>query len=173
MDKLTNIDFSRYEIRKNGEIYSKYFNRILGSKCPNGYTRVNLILKNGEKSDFLLHRVIAYIYCSIPEHLKHIPLEKLEVDHIIPLSEGGTNEASNLRWCTSSENSRNEITLSKNKEAQPKTPVLCTLKSTGEIIGEFESTNEAARVLKINQGNIYNCASGRCKSTKGYIFQFI
>lgn len=173
MDKLYLIDFDRYIINKNGTIWSKWFKRVLGSVYHNGYSRVNLTLKDGSKSDFLTHRVIAFVFCPIPDHLKGIPIEKLEVDHIIPLSMGGTNDASNLRWCTSSENSRNEITLKNNIDAQPKTPVLCTLKSTGEIIGEFESTNEAARVLKINQGNIYNCASGRCKSTKGYIFQFI
>ena len=173
MDKLYLIDFDRYIISKNGTIISKHYKRPLGSEYPNGYSRVNLTLKDGSKSDFLTHRVIAFVFCPIPDHLKGIPIEKLEVDHIIPLSMGGTNDASNLRWCTSGENSRNKFTLKKNIEAQPKKPVICILKSTNEVVGEYKSTNEAARALNINQGNIYNCASGRCKSTKGYIFRFI
>lgn len=173
MDSLNLIDFSRYIISEKGTIWSKHYKRCLGSKYPNGYYRVNLTLIDGSKKDFLLHRVIAFIYCSIPDEFKEIPLENLEVDHIIPISDGGTNEASNLRWVDSAGNSRNEITLRKNKESQSKKPVAAYKKDTGEFVGEYESTNDASRKLSINQGNIYNCASGRCKSYKGYTFKFV
>ena len=157
------IDFSRYEIKKDGTIWSKHYNKMLGCVKGQGYSIVRLCCIDGKKRDFLIHRVIAYVF--IPN-----PHNKPEVDHIIPISEGGTNEVSNLRWVTSSENSKNPITLKKNKEAQPKRPVV--IYENGEFIGEFESTWEAARILNINQGNVYNCACGRCKTTEGYNVYF-
>lgn len=173
MDKLYDLDLSKYDFLADGSIYSKHFKRKLqGYTSKNGYTKVRLLMNGGKKGDFLLHRVLAYVFCDIPEHLKGIPLSKLEVDHIIPLSEGGTNEISNLRWCTSSENRRNEATMAKNKEKQHKKAVLCFKKDDGTLVGEYESTNQAARALNIGQGNIYNCACGRCKSYMGYIFSF-
>lgn len=39
--------------------------------------------------------------------------EGMEIDHIIPISEGGTNKLSNLRLCTHSENMLNQITREK------------------------------------------------------------
>ena len=157
------IDFSRYEILKEGKIISKWYNKELGSLKNNGYPRVNLKCKDGKKRDFLTHRVIAYYFIPNPQN-------KPEVDHIIPLSEGGTADASNLRWVTSKENSNNPITLAKNKAAQPKNKVY--VYKNGELYGIWESENAAARELGLNQGNIHNCASGKCKTYKGYNFYY-
>jgi hypothetical protein len=42
--------------------------------------------------------------------------------------------------------------------------------NTGQI---FKSQTEAARVLKIKQGDISNILNGRQKSTKGYAFEYV
>lgn len=158
------IDFSRYEIKEDG-IYSKWFNKKLtGSTVSKYYTKIRLKCVDGKKRDFLLHRVLAYYFIPNPDG-------KPEVDHIIPLSEGGGNELSNLRWVTSSENSRNPITLRNNIEAQHNNIVYAY--KNGELFGAWVSENEAARQLGINQGNIHNCASGRCKTYKGLNWSYV
>lgn len=152
------IDFNCYEMKENG-IYSKHYHKILQGKThQEHYRMVKLKCIDGKKRDFLYHRVIAYYFIPNPQN-------KPEVDHIIPLSQGGTDDASNLRWVTSSENSRNPLTLSANIEAQHNKRVYAY--KNGELVGEWESENAAARVLNINQGSINNCAKGRCKTYKG------
>ena len=155
------IDFSRYTIEKNGAIYSKHFNREIGSKSNNGYKRVNLTCIDGKNRDFLIHRIIAYLFIPNPEN-------KPEVDHID--TDRTNNRIENLRWATSSENSRNPITLKKNISSQHKNKVYAY--KNGKLYGMWESENEAARELGINQGNIHNCATGRCKTYKGYTWSY-
>lgn len=156
------IDFERYEINENG-IYSKHYNKkLIGSKLKE-YRKVNLKCIDGKKRDFLYHRVLAY--CLIPN-----PENKQEVDHVIPLSRGGTDDVSNLRWVTSSENSRNPYTLEANIESQHMNRVYAY--KNDELVGCWESENAAARDLGINQGNIHNCASGRCHTYKGYKWSY-
>ena len=59
---------------------------------------------------YSVHRLVAEVYLPNPEGKK-------EVDHIIPISLGGTNDVSNLRWCTHEENSNNPITRQNMSEA--------------------------------------------------------
>ena len=153
------IDFDCYIMSKD-TIYSKHYNKpLLGSKLGDTlYRKVSLKCIDGKKRDFLYHRVLAFYY--IP-NLENKP----EVDHIIPLSQGGIDEVSNLRWVTSSENSRNPPTLEANIAAQHKNVVYAY--KNGGLFGIWESENAAARDLGINQGNIHNCANGRCHTYKG------
>lgn len=158
------IDFSCYEMKENG-IFSKHYNKLLlGSKLGDTlYRKINLKCVDGKKRDFLYHRVLAYYFIPNVEN-------KPEVDHIIPLSKGGADEVSNLKWVTSSENSRNELTLQANIASQPKNKVYAY--KDGDLYGCWESENAAARDLGINQGNIHNCANGRCKTYKGYKWSY-
>ena len=100
------MSLERYVIDKNGKKY-KIKEKIL--KChinKNGYTVATLMNKNIEKQ-FYVHRLVAIHF--IPNiH------NKPEVDHIIPISDGGTNYASNLRWATSKENTNNPFSKIKN-----------------------------------------------------------
>ena len=152
------IDFSCYEISEEG-VYSIHYKKMLpGTKHSAGYNKIRLKCIDGKKRDFLFHRILAY--CFLPN-----PDNKPEVDHIIPISQGGTDKVSNLRWVTSSENSRNPLTLEANIAAQHKNIVYAY--ENGELFGVWESENAAARDLGINQGNIHNCATGRCPTYKG------
>lgn len=155
------IDFERYIINENGTVWSKHYKRNLGSLRSDGYIRVSLCCIDGKKREYLIHRVIAYFFIPNPDN-------KPEVDHINTIRTD--NRVENLRWYTSGENSNNPITLEKNKKAQPKRPVL--IYKDDDFIGEFESSWEASRILNINQGNVYNCACGRCKTTEGYKVYF-
>lgn len=156
------IDFDRYIISEDGNIYSKWFNKNLERKPSNdGYVRVTLKCKDGKKRHYLKHRVIAYYFIPNPE-------KKPEIDHINTIKTD--NRVENLRWVTSSENSKNKITLQKNIASQPKNKIYAYIDN--KLIGVWESENAAARELNINQGNIHNCATGKCKTYKGYKWSY-
>lgn len=106
-----NIDFDSYIINKDGTIFSKYWKREMkGYRTKKGYLYYNFKLKDGRNIGFLGHRVIwVYFNGEIPEGL--------EIDHIIPVSVGGTNELSNLRLVTHPENMNNPISREKQLSA--------------------------------------------------------
>lgn len=158
------IDFSQYEMKEDS-IYSKHYKReLLGSRLGDKlYRRISLNCIDGKKREFLYHRVLAYFFIENEEG-------KPEVDHIIPLSQGGTDEVSNLRWVTSSENSRNPLTLSANIEAQHKNHIYAY--KNGKLFGEWESENAAARDLGISQGSIHNSATSENITYKGYKWSY-
>jgi hypothetical protein len=83
-----------YEIRKKSDhrIVSRFFDKSAG------YVRTNLYSADGNRKEWLLHRVIAIQWIPNPE-------DKSFVDHIDGDHENYHLE--NLRWVTGSENSRN------------------------------------------------------------------
>lgn len=102
----SNIDFNRYIIQKDGEIISKFKKSPLTNK-NNGYNDYILNTyrnKDGKQETYSRHRVIWYYFNG------NIP-EGYQVDHIVPLRDGGTNALSNLRLVTPKENMNNPMTL--------------------------------------------------------------
>ena len=53
-----------------------------------------------------------------------------------------------------------------------KIPIVAIQKDTGKI-RIFESQNECARQLNLNQGHINSCLKGKRKSHKGYTFKYV
>ncbi len=66
---------------------------------PTGYVSVKIKLVFGTRN-FWLHRVVAAYFCSNPEN-------KEQVNHIDGNKQN--NKASNLEWCTNTENQRHRI----------------------------------------------------------------
>lgn len=79
-------------VNKSGEVFNSAGKKINGYIGANGYIQVS--------SNELLHRVIWKAFNG------EIP-EGYEIDHIIPIKNGGTNELSNLRLVTHKENCNN------------------------------------------------------------------
>lgn len=50
-------------------------------------------------------------------------------------------------------------------------PVQAYSRGTGELLGEYLSINEAARLLKLNTGNVYAVLVGRISHTGGITFK--
>lgn len=130
--EIKGIDYTGlYQVSNYGQVRSldRYDNlgrfvkgRILKPKIykvkkyPNKiYLKVDLS-KNNIAIHFSIHRLEAIFFeLPIPEHLKDIPIEELEVDHIDtnPLN----NRLDNLRWTDDIGNANNPLTRQHMSEA--------------------------------------------------------
>lgn len=175
MAKLNEIDFDKYIFDIEKGIWSKHY-----KKWIKGYVRtykdgqkrrmIKLLNKKGEKKDYLYYRVLAYLFIPIPSIFANIAYEDLEIDHIN--GDSTDDRIENLRWTDRSGNMNNPITKERNKKAQKMMPVEQWSKDGKVLIKVYISSNEAARQNNLNQGNIYNCCNGNCKSTGGFIWKF-
>ena len=101
--KVFRLHKSGLYVAEDGEVFvpksgKKPAHYTYGSKNKLGY---RIVVYKGKP--YYVHRLVAE--CFIPN------LDgKTEVDHIIPISMGGTNDVSNLRWCTHDENQNNPLT---------------------------------------------------------------
>ena len=78
-----------------------------------GYYKISIC--NGKEKEYQnVHRLVAMLFCKIPEHLKDIPLNKLQVDHLD--GDKTNNICTNLEWKTPKENTHNPVTFKKWKE---------------------------------------------------------
>ena len=86
-----------YGYYSNGKYHKGYVNKM-------GYNIFSPINENGEHYNESVHRAKwEYFNGEIPEGL--------EVDHIIPVRNGGTNKLSNLRLVSHKGNMNNQVTL--------------------------------------------------------------
>lgn len=143
----------------------------------NGYKCVILMTGNGygapgaKRKSKQVHRLVAQAFIDNPEG-------KPYVDHIIPISVGGTSEVSNLRWVTAKENYYNEITQKNMEDARPEA-VKKTMHQVYvydedlNLIATYPSTAEAARLTKKNQGNIASCCTGALPRYDGKIWSYV
>lgn len=164
MCRELNINFDCYSIFDDGTIFSNWFKGKQVSGCPDkdGYTLVKLKLKDGSYDQFRLHRVI-WVYFN-----GEIPEGKV-LDHIVPISNGGGNELSNLRCVTPKENSNNHSTklnISSSLTGKPhpsmfnnssSRPVIRITQEGGII--EYPSASECGR-QGINQSEVCKCCNG-------------
>lgn len=162
------VKYKGFTVRDDGTVINKFGREIGKGKNDKGYSYVHVDGKN-----VLKHRFIWEAFNGkIPENL--------EIDHIIPLSENGGNELSNLRLVTSLDNKHNPRTIEKYKLSNKgkisqklistinkRKKTVYQLSINGELINVWESTAECGR-NGFNQGNVSMCCNGKLKSYKGF-----
>ena len=119
---IDDIDYTRlYQVSSMGLVKSLNYRHtgreeiLKPSMNTWGYLFVSL-WKNGERNYTSIGRLVAIAFdLPIPEHLKHLPLEQLEVDHID--TDKTNNAVWNLRWTDSKGNSNNPLTRQHMSEA--------------------------------------------------------
>ena len=179
------VDFrGLYQVSNLGHIKSLNYNHTKKERelkygiDKDGYR--NVILKGKQ---YKVHRLVAHMFISNPEN-------KPEVDHIIPVSNGGTDIVDNLRWATDKENCNNKITL-KNKsnatrgENNPMfgkhgkdNPLSIAIekidKNTGEILKIYNSITEAKEDLGLKYDiSIRQCLKeDKRKTAHGFIWKY-
>ena len=135
----------------NGKPREPYFNK-------DGYSRLNYFCEDGKWHSIFEHVAKwEYFNGKIPEGM--------EVDHIIPISEGGTNKLSNLRIGTRSDNNNNPNTKKNNSKARingKKSKAVDQIKENGEVI-RWISISEAER-----NGYSHNCIVLCCQGKRDF-----
>lgn len=157
----------KYQVSSEGRIKSfvRKCEHILHQTNTRGYKRVSLS-KDGKQIFKQVHRLVAEAF--IPN-----PNNKPQVDHIIPISNGGTNDVSNLRWVTAQENNLNPITKEKHigKLVNRKDQSIMVEQYTksGELVKTYNSISET-RNYGFSFQCVSKCVSGERKTHKGYIW---
>lgn len=143
---LESLGFPNYEVSSLGNICNLNSGYLLkGTKSPDGYTKVQLLNKNGKYKSKSIHILVATIF-----------IEKKEpesvVDHINKNKEN--NRVSNLRW----------IIRSNKKNATHKGKSICQYDMQGHSISTWNSAKDAATTLNLSYSNIINS----CKNEQPY-----
>lgn len=79
-------------------------------KYNDNYEKVSLC-KSGVIRNYCVHFLVAVAFVPNPNNYP-------QIDHIVPVSNGGTNVASNLKWVTVKMNANNAITIQNKSKAQ-------------------------------------------------------
>jgi len=142
------------------------------STSTDGYLKVNL-RKNGEMKTCLVHRLVAEAFLENPENLPEVNhKDEDKTNNFVFLNEDGTvnKEKSNLEWKSPKDNcnhgTRNERIAKANTNGIRSKRVL-QLSLSGELIREWESTNECGR-NGFNQSAVAKCCRGEKPQYKGF-----
>lgn len=150
----------QYEISNKGNVRNKNKKILKPRDNGKGYIYVDLYKKSTSKR-YYVHRLVAQAF--LPNFKNKDCVNHKDCNK-------QNNMVSNLEWCTKSENSRHAYKnnlLAIKKYTQTK-KVLCV-----ELNKIFNSSLEAAFILKIKPCGIYKCASGVNKTSNGYHWKYI
>lgn len=163
-------NFPEYYITNIGTVYSRFVSKYKNpkgrirklklSKQRDGY----LIVDTGKK--LLVHRLVAQAFIPNPDN-------KPCINHKNGIKTD--NRVENLEWCTYSENMQHSYDVLNHKHVKgilhPFSKHVFQIKN-GEIIAQFNGTNEAGRKTNINQSNISACCRGIRNTAGGYQWKY-
>lgn len=151
-----------YQVSSHGNIRNAKNKQCLKqSKQRNGYLYVTL-RKNGNQYHSLMHRIVALSF--IENETGHA-----EINHINEDKED--NRVSNLEWCDHRYNINYGTGHLRSAQKQGRKVRQLTL--DGEIIKEYSSVREAARIMNRNHKDIYNVCNGYRKSSCGFKWEYV
>lgn len=163
-------------VRRNGATTKTLKSVILKpQKQANGYLFACLS-KNGERKQFLIHRLVAKAFISGHGEVNHIDEDKTN------------NCVSNLEWVTHSENIRHGSCISRRSEHSdfkgsnnpmygrkgkdnPHSMPIKQYDLSGNFVKEYDSAATAGRELNISSSSICRCANGFIQKCGGYIWK--
>lgn len=143
-----------YEISSFGKVRrihkdprsSKY--KELAQDTSRGYKKVTLY-KNGKGYKKQVHRLVAEAFLPNPNNLE-------QVNH--KDEDKSNNNVNNLEWCSGIYNVNYGTGIIRQVAKRSKKVIQLDLNN--DVIAEFNSTQEASRILGISQGLISNCCNG-------------
>ena len=166
MDKLELLDYSKYTVFENGDIWSKSKNKKIKNNIGNdGYYQNMFLCIDGKKRNYKIHRIIGFVFCEKPKDTSY---ENLDVEH--KNADKTDNRVENLKWSTRKENMSNEITKHRLKLSKSKGVFQYTKDNV--FVKSYPSTKEAAIETGFAQSNISACCLGKRKTANGYIWSY-
>lgn len=156
-----------YNVMVDGKIISPRGKILKGSNC-NGYLAIRV-----KGVWYKIHRLVAERYVSNPDG-------KPEVNH----KDGNktNNHASNLEWCTKSENTKHGFEVLGRQQIKhrlglfgkdnPTSKPIVGTNSNGIVKLEFNSLNDAKRA-GYDMANISKCCLGQRQTAHGLIWHFV
>lgn len=155
-----------YKINRSGEVLSLRTGKILKTgKNRQGYMNV-VLTKNGESKTYKVHRLVALLFIPNPHNypcVNHKDEDKTN------------NRVENLEWCTAKYNinygTANERRgkTSRLNPLKPRKPIL-QLSLSGEVVGEYNSTNEAFEKTGIDRRQISDAINHRKRQACGFFW---
>lgn len=155
------LNNSNYKVSNLGRVVNVTNNNILSPCDTCGYYKVRLS-KNGEVTDWLVHKLV---YCSFFKEEEI--LKNYVIDHI----DGNkhNNTLSNLRKISLSDNVKNAYyNQGLNSNIKP----VSQFDLNNNFIATFPSAREAARQLDLDSSSITKCCKGKLKTTGKFIFHY-
>lgn len=175
--------FPRYKVSDQGRVKSFTSPKhpegklLKLTKTQSGYLTVYLKMgntrgKNDGRACFV-HRIVAEAFIPVPHQLRRYGKKNLQVDHRLPVSQGGEPTAENLRWVTPSQNANNENTIKNRERAVLKRKQAVYVYDEELVqVSAFTSTADAARILGKSQGNIASSCTGALPRYLGRIWSY-
>ena len=171
-----------YKVSNLGKILSLDYNHTGKPKLrkpiedKDGYSVVGL-RKNGKYKTCKVHRLVAEAFLENPENKPQVNhKDEDKTNNFVFLNEDGSvdKEKSNLEWKTPKENSnhgtRNER-ISKANTNGKKSKRILQLSLSGDLIKEWESTQECGR-NGFDQSTVAACCRGERKTHKGFLWMY-
>lgn len=146
-------------IVKRGTNFKPVCERVLKMGDKDGYKYV-ILSKSGKTKTGWVHRLVAQAFIPNPDNLPCINHKD---------ENPSNNVVNNLEWCTHSyNNSYNDVRI---RAAMDKRKPIIQYAKDGTFIREWSHAREAAEALGMNKRSIYNCCTGRCRTSGGYIWK--
>ncbi len=123
-----------------------------------GYAQMALT-KNGERRQFLVHRLVAQAF--IPNLLGRPQVNHIDGNKL-------NNCVENLEWCTAEENMLHSSNAGLRTDLKP----VDMFTTSGEYVRSYSCTKEAERDTGIWNQNISRCCNGKAETAGGYVWRF-
>jgi hypothetical protein len=115
-------------VDRTGTVYDLLSGCFVPFKYMDGYPYVQIYAGTKSRRQIAVHRLVAMLFCEIPDRHKNKAIDELEVNHL-DFDRRNANYQ-NLEWCTPIENFQHMLAAGRSER---QTPVLVKEIETGEI----------------------------------------
>ena len=155
--------FDNYAICSDGKLMNLKKQKFLQGNTSGQYLKYTLnSVKDGVRYNKCVeaHKIVALAFVDGY-------FEGAVVDHVVPVSQGGTNDYTNLRWVSQSENIKRRAKFKHKKRFI----IALNLKTSEKHL--FDSISECAKAINTSNSSIYKCLNNFRKTTAGNKLYFV
>ena len=155
--------FDNYAICSDGKLMNLKKQKFLQGNTSGQYLKYTLnSVKDGVRYNKCVeaHKIVALAF--VDGYFKGAV-----VDHVVPVSQGGSNDYTNLRWVSQSENIKRRTKFKHKKRFV----IALNIKTNEKQL--FDSISACCKALGIVGSSAYKCLNGFRKTTKGYKLYFV